>query len=129
MTTHLFGIHAVQAALEYSPQKIRRVWVDGQRQDQRLSQLLAELARLNISCEPTDRRKLDKLADGKNHQGIIAAVELPAMRDEDALKRDLAAQSGIPLFLILDQVQDPHNLGACLRTADAVAANGISSCI
>ncbi|WP_445371118.1 23S rRNA (guanosine(2251)-2'-O)-methyltransferase RlmB [Methylomonas sp. HW2-6] len=123
--THLFGIHAAQAALEYSPQKIRRAWVDSQRQDSRMKPLLDELAALGVGLEKTERKKLDKLADGKNHQGIVVAVELPAMHSEDRLKSDVEALTEPAFYLILDQVQDPHNLGACLRTADAVGAHGV----
>jgi len=124
-TTHLFGIHAVQAALDYSPQKIRGAWIDNQRQDARLNTLLEELRRLGIQPEKTERKKLDRLADGKNHQGIIVAVELPAMCSEDDLKQAVTSLSEPAFFLVLDQVQDPHNLGACLRTSDAVGAHGI----
>lgn len=123
--THLFGIHAVQAALEYSPQQIRRAWVDNQRQDARLKPVLDELASLGIPLEKAERKKLERMADGKNHQGIVVAVELPAMRGEDQLKHDVAALTQTPFYLVLDQVQDPHNLGACLRTADAVGVHGI----
>ncbi len=125
MTTQLFGIHAVQAALEYSPQKIQRVLVDENRLDARLKQVLDELAALGLKPEKADRKKLDRLADGKNHQGIVISVELPAMRSEDQLKQDVAALTATPFYLVLDQVQDPHNLGACLRTADAVGAHGV----
>lgn len=123
--TQLFGIHAVQAALEYSPQKIRRAYVDTQRQDARLKPLIDELSALGIVPEKVERKKLERMADGKNHQGIIVAVELPAMRSEDQLKQDVAALTEVPFYLVLDQVQDPHNLGACLRTADAVGAHGV----
>ncbi|AMK75068.1 MULTISPECIES: 23S rRNA (guanosine(2251)-2'-O)-methyltransferase RlmB [Methylomonas] len=123
--TQLFGIHAVQAALDYSPQKIRRAWVDSQRQDVRLKQVIDDLVKLGISPEKTERKKLEKMADGKNHQGIVVAVELPAMRSEDQLKHDVEALTTTPFYLVLDQVQDPHNLGACLRTADAVGAHGV----
>lgn len=124
-TTQLFGIHAVQAALEYSPQKIKQAWVDQQRQDARLKPVLDDLLALGIRPEKTERKKLDRMADGKNHQGIVVAVELPAMRGEDQLKRDVEALTETAFYLVLDQVQDPHNLGACLRTADAVGAHGI----
>ncbi|AEG01031.1 23S rRNA (guanosine(2251)-2'-O)-methyltransferase RlmB [Methylomonas methanica] len=124
-TTPLFGIHAVQAALDYSPQKIKQVWVDQQRQDARLTQVLDDLLALGIRPEKTERKKLDRMADGKNHQGIVVAVELPAMRSEDQLKQDVEALTETAFYLVLDQVQDPHNLGACLRTADAVGAHGI----
>ncbi len=123
--TQLFGIHAVQAALEHSPQKIRRAWVDVQRQDARLQPVLDALSALGIQPEKTERKKLDRLADGKNHQGIIVSVELPAMLDEDQLKQAVASLNEPAFYLVLDQVQDPHNLGACLRTADAVGAHGI----
>jgi 23S rRNA (guanosine2251-2'-O)-methyltransferase len=124
-TTQLFGIHAVQAAMDYSPHKISRAWVDGQRQDTRLKQLVDELVELGISPEKTERKKLERMADGKNHQGIVIAVELPAMLGEDRLKDDVLALTENAFYLVLDQVQDPHNLGACLRTADAVGAHGI----
>ena len=65
------------------------------------------------------------MADGKNHQGVVIAVELPAMRSEDQLKHDVENLDATPFYLVLDQVQDPHNLGACLRTADAVGVHGI----
>ncbi len=123
--TQLFGIHAVQAALDYSPQKIRRAWIDNQRQDVRLKQVIDDLVKLGITPEKTERKKLEKMADGKNHQGIVVAVELPAMRSEDQLKQDVEALTAMPFYLVLDQVQDPHNLGACLRTADAVGAHGV----
>jgi 23S rRNA (guanosine2251-2'-O)-methyltransferase len=123
--TQLFGIHAVQAALDYSPQKIRRAWVDSQRQDVRLKQVIDDIVKLGITPEKTERKKLEKMADGKNHQGIVVAVELPAMRSEDQLKQDVEALTATPFYLVLDQVQDPHNLGACLRTADAVGAHGV----
>lgn len=124
-TTPLFGIHAVQAALDYSPQKIKQAWVDQQRQDARLTQVLDDLLALGIRPEKAERKKLDRMADGKNHQGIVVAVELPAMRSEDQLKQDVEALTETAFYLVLDQVQDPHNLGACLRTADAVGAHGI----
>ncbi|WP_445368680.1 23S rRNA (guanosine(2251)-2'-O)-methyltransferase RlmB [Methylomonas sp. BW4-1] len=123
--TQLFGIHAVQAALDYSPQKIRRAWVDSQRQDVRLKQVIDDLVKLGINPEKTERKKLEKMADGKNHQGIVVSVELPATRSEDQLKQDVEALTQTPFYLVLDQVQDPHNLGACLRTADAVGAHGV----
>ncbi|QPK64265.1 23S rRNA (guanosine(2251)-2'-O)-methyltransferase RlmB [Methylomonas sp. LL1] len=124
-STQLFGIHAVQAALEYSPDKILRAWVDSQRQDARLKQVIDDLAALGIQPEKTERKKLERMAEGKNHQGIIVSVELPAMRSEDQLKRDVEALAEMAFYLVLDQVQDPHNLGACLRTADAVGAHGV----
>lgn len=123
--TKIFGIHAVQAALDFSANKIKHVWVDNQRQDKRLSPLLKQLQRLNIVIDKADRKRLDKLTDGKNHQGIVAEVELPAVHSEEELKHIVTTITEVPFFLVLDQVQDPHNLGACLRSADAAGVHGI----
>lgn len=121
----LFGLHAVQAALDYSPEKITQVWLDNQRQDIRLKELQNQLGSLNIKTEIADKKKLDKFADGKNHQGIVAEIELPSVYSEEELKHKIKNLTQIPFFLVLDHVQDPHNLGACLRTADAAGIHGI----
>lgn len=121
----IYGIHSIQAALDYSPEHILHAWADSHRQDRRLSQVLEDLQGLGIKPEKADRKKLDRLADGNNHQGIVIEIELPSARSEDALKEAVAGISGMPLLLVLDNVQDPHNLGACLRTADAVGVHGV----
>jgi 23S rRNA (guanosine2251-2'-O)-methyltransferase len=121
----IYGIHSVQSALEYSPKKIGKAWVDSQRQDKRLMQLVDDLLDLGIEPEKVDRKKLDKLADSNNHQGIVIEVEMPAELSESDLKNAVLMLSGNPLFLVLDNVQDPHNFGACLRTADAAGVHGV----
>ncbi len=121
----VFGIHAAGAALDYSAAKIKRAWVDHQRQDKRLMPLLDALNKYQIPVVKADRKKLDALAEGKNHQGIILEVQLPGVRTEADLKSAVQSLDTPAFFLVLDQVQDPHNLGACLRTADAVGADGI----
>ncbi|MGR9116301.1 MAG: 23S rRNA (guanosine(2251)-2'-O)-methyltransferase RlmB [Gammaproteobacteria bacterium] len=121
----IFGIHSVQAALDYSAKNIYHAWVDSHRQDKRLSQIVEDLQALGINPEKTDRKKLDRFADGKKHQGIVIEVELPASLTEDQLKNVVEKISETPFFLILDNVQDPHNLGACLRSADATGAHGV----
>jgi 23S rRNA (guanosine2251-2'-O)-methyltransferase len=121
----IYGIHSVQSALDYSPKKIGKAWIDSQRQDKRLTQLVDDLLDLGIEPEKVDRKKLDKLADSSNHQGIVIEVEMPAELSESDLKNAVLTLSGNPLFLVLDNVQDPHNFGACLRTADAAGVNGV----
>ena len=123
--TKIFGLHAVQAALEYSPEKIHSAWIDGSRQDRRLQTIHEQLRQLNIVCHKADKKQLDRLSDGNNHQGAIIEIDMPRERSEDALQQDLTALAGDPLLLILDHVQDPHNLGACLRTADAAGVDGV----
>ncbi len=123
--TKLFGLHAVQAALDYSPKKINLAWVDAQRQDKRLLQAIEDLRDLGIEPEKADRKRLDKLADTNNHQGIVIEVDMPTERSEHDLQTAVANLTATPLFLVLDHVQDPHNLGACLRTADAAGVHGV----
>ena len=124
-SSKLFGLHSVQAALDYSPKKIHKAWVDSGRQDKRLAQALDDLIALGIEPEKTDRKKLDRFAEGKNHQGIMIEVEMPGELSESELKTAVKNLPGTALFLALDNVQDPHNLGACLRTADAAGVQGV----
>jgi 23S rRNA (guanosine2251-2'-O)-methyltransferase len=121
----LFGLHSVQAALDYAPQKIYKAWADAQRQDRRLMQIAEALQALGIEPEKTDRKKLDRLADGNPHQGIVIEMELPGELSEDDLKTAVANSPETALWLVLDHIQDPHNFGACLRTADAAGVQGI----
>lgn len=123
--TKIFGIHAVQAAIDYSAANIKHVWLDDQRSDKRHTILMDQLKSLGLLVEKCNRKKLDKMSDGRNHQGVVAEVELPAVHSENELKHVVTNMTEIPFFLVLDQVQDPHNLGACLRTADAAGVQGI----
>ncbi|MDD5229598.1 MAG: 23S rRNA (guanosine(2251)-2'-O)-methyltransferase RlmB [Methylococcales bacterium] len=123
--TKIVGIHAAQSALTYSPQKITRVWLNTERSDKRLETLLETLTDLDVPTEKVDRKKLDKLADGMNHQGVVLEVSLPEELSENELKTAVEHLTEPALFLVLDNVQDPHNLGACLRTADATHVHGI----
>lgn len=121
----LYGLHSVQAALDYSPKTINKAWIDAQRQDKRLTQAIDALLDLGIEPEKVERKKLDKLAEGNNHQGIVIEVEMPAELSENELKAAVENLTTTALFLVLDNVQDPHNLGACLRTADATGVHGV----
>lgn len=124
-SSKLFGLHSVQAALDYSPKKINKAWIDAQRQDKRLAQTIDALLSLGMEPEKVDRKKLDRLADGNNHQGIVIEVEMPGELSETELKTAVENLPSTALLLVLDNVQDPHNLGACLRTADAAGVQGV----
>jgi 23S rRNA (guanosine2251-2'-O)-methyltransferase len=121
----VFGLHSVQAALDYAPQKIKKAWVDAQRQDQRLKELIEALLALGIDPEKSDRKKLDRFSDGKNHQGIVIEITMPGELSESDLKAAVENLPETALLLVLDNVQDPHNLGACLRSADAAGVQGV----
>ena len=80
---------------------------------------------MGIEPEKVDRKRLDRLADNNNHQGIVIEVDLPGELSESDLKTAVENLTETALFLVLDNVQDPHNLGACLRTADATGVHGV----
>ncbi len=123
--TKLFGLHSVQAALDYSPKNIQQAWVDTARQDKRLTKAIEDLLDLGIQPEKVDRKRLDRLSDSNNHQGIVIEVDMPGELSESDLKSAVENLTETALFLVLDNVQDPHNLGACLRTADATGVHGV----
>ena len=121
----VYGLHAVRAVLERRPTAVRRVILQAGRSDRR-AQELAELARQHkVPIETRTALELDALAGNGVHQGAAARIEAAAPLDEDELLIRLDAVKRPPLLLVLDGVQDPHNLGACLRTADAVGADAV----
>lgn len=121
----IFGLHAAQSALEHTPDKVISAWLDDQRGDQRLGSLRRELEKLGITVQAANRKALDRLVEGQNHQGVVLEVELPRERGEGELRDALENLREPPFFLVLDHVQDPHNLGACLRSADAAGVHGV----
>ena len=119
-------MHAVRALIERRAGAVRRVLVQAGRVDRR-AQELAEFARARgVLVETRPPAELDALAAGGAHQGVVARVQ-PAvpLAEEDLLMRLGAASDRPALLLVLDGVQDPHNLGACLRTADAAGADAV----
>lgn len=118
------GIHSVRTALGHGG-AVSEVWVERRRHDRRLGEI-AELAREHrVPIRQVDRQELDRAAQGVNHQGVLAWVQLPSARGEQDLDVLLDGLSTPPLLLLLDEVQDPHNLGACLRTADAAGVHAV----
>ena len=117
------GIHSVRNVLRHGADSIREAWVDSQRRDKRLREVLAELQHAGIRPRQVSREELDRIARGTNHQGIVISAVAPAAIGEKQLPEILDRAEGPLLLLILDGVQDPHNLGACLRTADAAGVH------
>ncbi|MBX2857952.1 MAG: 23S rRNA (guanosine(2251)-2'-O)-methyltransferase RlmB [Cellvibrionaceae bacterium] len=120
----VFGIHAVQALLKSAPQRIQLIQLVQGRQDQRMQKLLAAANNHNINLEYVERKQLDQSCAGK-HQGVLARVVPGQQRDEQFLFELLDNLTGEPLVLVLDGVTDPHNLGACLRSADAAGVHAV----
>ncbi len=120
--TYIGGFHAVEAALDDAEKKPREVLILAGRNDARMSRLLTLAQRRNVTVRTVSKDQLDMLAPGLRHQGVIAAVQAADYQGEEAL--DLPATPD-RLVLVLDGVQDPHNLGACLRTAEAVGVTAV----
>ncbi len=120
----IFGIHAVEALLKNSPERIIELWLLQGRQDERLMPLIKSAKDFGISMQSSARKVLDTKADSRQHQGIVARVKPAKALTENDLD---AMLDGVdkPFLLILDGVTDPHNLGACLRNADAAGVHGV----
>jgi len=121
----VFGLHAVMAVLERRPDDVLRLACADTRDDLRLRALL-ELAQAR-GLRPTrvPAQDLDRETGGAAHQGVIALLRPSAALDENGLLDLVVAAPAPQLVLVLDGVSDPHNLGACLRTADAAGANAV----
>lgn len=119
------GMHAVLTALTRHPERVAALWVSSERGDRRMARVLdaARAARVRFHAVP--RARLDELAGTPRHQGVVARLHASAVGGERELEARLAEPPANALFLVLDGVQDPHNLGACLRVADAAGAHGV----
>ena len=118
------GFHAVGSAMRRSPEEIRQIWVDNARGDQRLKRLILEAQKLGLPVSNIGRAELDRKGLGVKHQGVVAELIIREQGRGD-LRAFLAHQRHDPLILVLDQVQDPHNLGACLRTAEGAGVDAL----
>ncbi len=117
------GLHAVDSAIESAPDKVLTLWLNRRRRDKRIQSIIDKAGRHGIAIEYVGRDELDERAEGQVHQGAVLLTRATHLRHEHDLPRLLAAIDGIPLILVLDGVTDPHNLGACLRTACAAGAH------
>jgi 23S rRNA (guanosine2251-2'-O)-methyltransferase len=124
-TSRLYGLHAVQTVLTQSPERIVTLWLDTARQDQRLQQLAEMAKKAKVAVTWSERKALDRLAEEGRHQGAVAEIRGGEPRSEAFLEELLTSLQVPPFLLVLDGVTDPHNLGACLRTADAAGVHAV----
>jgi 23S rRNA (guanosine2251-2'-O)-methyltransferase len=115
----------VQALLENAPERVLELQALSTREDARLNPIVQMARQLGLTVAFRDRSALDQLAEGGRHQGVVARVRERQPGDDNDLAELLDGLTEPALLLILDAVTDPHNLGACLRTAEAAGVHAV----
>lgn len=124
MSEIIYGIHAVRALLDTEPQRFQQIFIQKGHTESRLHALVKTLEAQGIAIQMVSRQWLDSKHKSAVHQGIVAHVKLGYQYHEKTLP-DLIASLESPFLLILDGVTDPHNLGACLRSAEAAGVHAV----
>ena len=118
----IYGIHAVEAALRQQSENVLQVFVQQGRNDNRIKKILDIAKNSGVSLQSISNEKLKEKCPKARHQGVVA--ELRRDNSKVVSLEDILQKESV-LLLVLDEVQDPHNIGACLRTADAVAVDAV----
>jgi 23S rRNA (guanosine2251-2'-O)-methyltransferase len=130
---YIYGIHAVDSLLRQNPKSVQRLWAQRGRDDNRIGALLELAQNQGVPVARESRQALDEMVKGR-HQGIVAETldvpvhgetSQPNLWQEVDLLRMVENKDGPVLILVLDGVTDPHNLGACLRSADAAGVDAV----
>lgn len=121
---YFYGVHSVESLLEIEPERVLTLFTLKGRDDQRLKRVLELAEPFGISVQQASRDKLEKLAGQPFHQGVVAAVRANPILNEKDLEELLTANPQA-LLLALDHITDPHNLGACIRTAAAMGVEAV----
>ena len=119
----IYGFHAVTSRIRQNPDGVLEIYLQAQRQDPRMRELIKLAESSGVRVIPVDVKRLDGMAGNVRHQGVAARVD--AARRVQHLDDVLDTLTEPPLLLVLDGVQDPHNLGACLRSADAFGVHAV----
>lgn len=120
----IYGHHAVAAIVSRQPERVIEVWLQQGHAEQAVEDILARLQPLGVNIQRVSRKVLDERTDGATHQGIM----IKAKPGKSWTEQDLAPlldNIEQPLLLLLDGVTDPHNIGACLRSADAAGVHAV----
>ena len=121
----IYGMHAVDALLEKQPERVIEVYALKGRDDERLNSITAKAREWGVSVQFMQRKALDEKSEGEQHQGIMARVKAVKILTDNDLDACISNLDVPPFLLILDGVTDPHNLGACLRSADAAGVHAV----
>ncbi|MBO1256920.1 23S rRNA (guanosine(2251)-2'-O)-methyltransferase RlmB [Alteromonas sp. 5E99-2] len=120
----LYGLHALTAVMNSEPERVIELWALKGRDDDRLNKVINLARKAGVSVQFVNRQALDNKVNGEQHQGVVARAKPARVLDENDLDA-LVSANETPLFLVLDGVTDPHNLGACIRTADAAGVTAV----
>jgi 23S rRNA (guanosine2251-2'-O)-methyltransferase len=121
----LYGIHAVESALQHDPGNVLELYLETDSHNARLKELSERARDAGVKPHGRDKAALDKMTGGARHQGAVARYRTPPPRSEDDLLALVEKAGTDALLLVLDGVTDPHNLGACLRSAEAAGVTAV----
>jgi 23S rRNA (guanosine2251-2'-O)-methyltransferase len=121
----IYGIHAIEAALTHDPGNIIELYFEGDSHNARLKELSERARDAGLKPHARDKAALDKMTGGARHQGAVARYRTPPPRSEAELATLVEKAGADALLLVLDGVTDPHNLGACLRSAEAAGVTAV----
>ena len=124
-TELLIGIHSVEAALNYDVGNLVELYIETDSQNPRVRELAERARELGVKPHARDRAAMDRMTGGGRHQGVAARYKAPPAKTEAELPALIEAAGREALFLVLDGVTDPHNLGACLRSAEAAGVAAV----
>ncbi len=122
-----FGLYSALAAIQQRPFHIQKVCLSASRQDKRIQEIKDEAESNHIATSLITKDELEQLCGSRNHQGVVVIYKEQQTNSEAVLLEYCASATEPLLLLVLDQIVDPHNLGACLRTAEAAGANAVIS--
>jgi len=121
----IFGIHAVAACLLNDPEHVRELWLQSDSKNPRLAEIATNAREHGLEVQLVSSQALDSVAGKLRHQGVAARYAAAQLRTMDELESLIGAANGQAVLLVLDGVQDPHNLGACLRSAAAAGVTAV----
>jgi len=121
----IFGINAVESALQHDPSNVIELYIEIDSQNARLKELSERARDAGVKPHGRDRAALDRMTGGARHQGVVARYNAPEPLAESELPKLVDLAGANALFLVLDGVTDPHNLGACLRSAEAAGVTAV----
>ncbi|HEY6543581.1 MAG TPA: 23S rRNA (guanosine(2251)-2'-O)-methyltransferase RlmB [Dokdonella sp.] len=124
-TELLIGIHAVEAALTHDVGNLVELYIESGSHNARVKELGERARELGVKPHARDRTALDRMTGGARHQGVVARYNAPPPLPESALKALIERAGRDALVLVLDGVTDPHNFGACLRSAEAAGVTAV----